>query len=118
MYEEVIILSIIFGFSAFVCGGIYKLIKLKISEGKGIEEEAFNRLAKAFMEYKKDTQRRLQNLEAIITDEDNASGSSRNSKQIEASEKTIEIEDRDTEKEESKSKSGNGDNNLRNMLRE
>lgn len=103
----------------FIVAKVTGLIKAWLNRNSSeIREEDFNRLAKAFMEYKKDTQRRLQNLEAIVADEDTASDSSQSSKQIEAPKKSIEIEDRDSEKEESKSKSENGDNNLRNMLRE
>ncbi len=103
----------------FIVAKITGLIKAWLNRNSSeIREEDFNRLAKAFMEYKKDTQRRLQNLEAIVADEDNTTGSSKSSKQIEAPKKSIEIEDQDAEEEESKTQSGNEDNNLRNMLRE
>lgn len=39
-------------------------------EKDGIEEETFNRLAKAFMEHKKEMQERVQNLETIIAEQD------------------------------------------------
>lgn len=45
-----------------------------------IQEESFNRLAKAFMEHKKEMQQRVQNLETIIAEQDEDSYS-----QIEAS---------------------------------
>lgn len=103
----------------FIVAKITGLIKAWLNRNNSaIREEDFNRLAKAFMEYKKDTQRRLQNLEAIVADEDSKAGSSHGSKQIEAPKKSIEIEDQDSEKEQSKTKSGSGDSNLRNMLRE
>lgn len=73
----------------------------------GIDQEVFERLAKAFMRHKKESERRIQNLEAIIADDTNTAPS-----QIEESKSTIEIED----KEDQKSKSDNG--NLSNMLRE
>lgn len=69
MYEDVLIVAIVFSFAAFVCTGIFKLIRAKISTDSGINDEAFDRLAKAFIEHKKDMQQRVQNLEAIIVDE-------------------------------------------------
>ncbi len=82
-----------------------------------IPEEEFDRLAKAFMQHKKNTEHRLKNLEAIASEEDTSSSSSSqsSSKQIEAPKKEIEFDDRETEQEPSQS----GDsNNLRNMLHE
>ncbi|MDZ7716620.1 MAG: hypothetical protein U5J95_10445 [Balneolaceae bacterium] len=73
----------------------------------GIDQEVFERLAKAFMRHKKDAERRIQNLEAIIADDTDTSPT-----QIEEPKNTIEIED----EKEQKSKSGNS--NLSNMLRE
>ena len=100
----------------YVFAKITGLISSWINRNKGgVPDEEFDRLARAFMEHKKDTQRRLKNLEAIIADEDEVSGGSQSNKQIEAPKKSIEIEDRETQKEESGSKD---DNNLRNMLRE
>ncbi len=102
----------------FVFAKITGLVSSWINRNKsGVPEEEFNRLAKAFMEYKKDTQQRLKNLEAIIADEDDSkmSSSSGNSKKIEAPKQDIEIDDQETGNEPTKS--GN-DSNLRNMLRE
>ncbi|HKK45066.1 MAG TPA: hypothetical protein VJ964_06060 [Balneolaceae bacterium] len=93
------------------------LIKSWINRGKSnLDDETFDRLAKAFMQHRKDTDRRLQKLEAILSDEKskNKSGSSSKSKEIEAPKKSIEIEDHDTEKEKSDK---DKDTNLRNMLR-
>lgn len=103
----------------FIFAKITGLIKAWINRNNNsIPEEQFNRLAKAFMEHKKETQRRLKNLEAIAANEDTARESDStndSSKQIEAPKDSIEIEDRDTEKEQSQS---DNDNNLRNMLQE
>lgn len=99
------------GLAAYIFGNIFKLIKTWLNRGSGYDEETFERLARAFMQHKKDTERRIQNLEAIVADE---SDSKSTKKQIEQARKTIEIEDEEGEKE-SNSKSGN---NLRNMLRE
>lgn len=105
--EEIVAIITVFSFSAFVCTGIYKLIKMKIQKGNsGYDDETFERLAKAFMRHKKESEQRIQNLEAIISD-DNSS----QPKHIEEPKGTIEIEDN---REESKSDDGN----LRNMLRE
>lgn len=99
------------GLAAFIFGSIFKLIRSWLSRGSGYDEETFERLARAFMQHKKDTERRLQNLEAIVADEaENPS----NKKQLEEVRKTIEIED--DEQEETSNKNSGG--NLRNMLRE
>lgn len=106
------------GLIGYLSAKIFGLINAWINRNNNsIPEESFNRLAKAFMEYKENTERRLQNLEAIISEEDSGSSSSseNKSKQIEAPREPIEIEDRETEEEETQS--GN-DTNLRNMLRE
>lgn len=64
--EDVYIVAIIFGFSAFVCLGVYKVIMAKIKQGNGINDENFDRLAKAFMQHKKEITERVQHLENII----------------------------------------------------
>lgn len=91
--EDIIIVFIVFSFAAFVCGGIYKLIRAKIDK-TDIDEDTFDRLAKAFVEYKKETNQRIQNLEAVIAEEGSVSGSSSSANQIEASRSTIEIEEK------------------------
>lgn len=121
-FEEMIVALVgsigAFALVGYLSAKFFGLIKAWINRKKGgVPEEEFNRLAKAFMSYKKESQRRLQNLEAIIADEDsvNASSKSETPQQIEAPRNTIEVKDQESEKEESKS--GNG-SNLRNMLRE
>lgn len=108
--EDVIIVSIVFSFGAFIATGIYKLIRLKIEGNTGADRETFNRLAKAFMQHKRDTERRLQNLEAIISEE-HAEGKP---KQISEPKDTIEIEE--DEPAEEKRKESN-DSKLKNMLK-
>jgi lipopolysaccharide export LptBFGC system permease protein LptF len=94
------------------------LIKSWMSGSSEVDEESFNRLAKAFMEHKKDTQRRIQNLEAIITDDSTERVQLKESQnQLEAPKQSIEFDDSDNTSEESESKTNNK-NNLRNMLRE
>lgn len=115
-FEEMIV-ALVGAIGAFALVGylatkIIDLIKAWINrKSSGIPEEHFNRLAQAFMEHKKETRKRLQNLEAIIAEED----SNASSKQLEEPRKTIEINDAE-EQTEGKSKSSDGD--LRNMLRE
>lgn len=81
--EDVYILSIIFGFAAFVCTGVYKLISKKLHQNDEIDSETFERLARAFMQHKKEMEKRVQNLEAIVTDQDEKNSF----EQIEAPEK-------------------------------
>ena len=72
--EDVYILSLIFGFAAFVCFGVYKLISMKLHQNEEIDSETFERLARAFMQNKKEMEKRVQNLEAIIADDDGREG--------------------------------------------
>lgn len=74
MYEDVFILAIIFSFAGLVCTGVYRLVMVKMRKDTGIDEETFERLAKAFIEHKKDMQKRVKNLEAIIADGSNKDG--------------------------------------------
>lgn len=106
----------------FIFAKIVGLIKAWINRNNtSITEEDFDRLAQAFMEYRKDSERRIQNLEAIIADENErppqqlSNRRERQNMAPNASETntTIEIED----DEQPKSASGNN-SNLRNMLHE
>lgn len=108
------ILAIIMGGVVLIVGitKITGLIKSWIQRTDGVEDEAFERLARAFLQHKKETDRRLQNLEAIISSDDKSDVSQ---KKIEEHKRTIEIEDADEEQQE---KSSSSDSNLRNMLRE
>lgn len=102
------------GLLGFVIAKVSSVVKAWIERDKGgYNEEAFNRLAKAFMEHKKNTARRLQNLEAIVVDED--SGTTAEAKQLSEPHTTIEIEDENKEKDQKEERSGGG--NLRNMLK-
>ncbi len=103
-------LIIVFSFAAFVCLGIYRLIRAKIEQNNGINDETFERLARAFMHHRKETEQRLQNLEAIVTEEPE------HTKKTGNSHRAIELPD---EEEKEKDESGpESQNNLRNMLRE
>lgn len=102
------------GLLGFVIAKITGLIKAWINRNKGgYDEETFNRLAKAFMQHKKDTEQRLQNLEAIISEEGE---SSKKSRQISEPKDTIEIEDDERESESERNEQA-ADNKLRNMLK-
>ena len=73
--EEFIIaiVSVVFGSIVLIVGisKIAGLIKSWIERDKGgYREEDFNRLARAFMQHKKEMERRVQQLEAIVTDEE------------------------------------------------
>lgn len=71
--EDIIIVSIVFGFSAFVCTGIYKLIMAKMNRTHGIDSETFERLAEAFIQHKEEMNRRVRNIETIIASEEHLS---------------------------------------------
>lgn len=100
------------GLGAFIFGSIFSLIRARINRNN-FDEEAFNRLARAFMKHKKESEQRIQNLEAIIAGDDEPKfelQSSRNEEDI----KSIEIEDAEPQNVRRET----DDNNLRNMLRE
>lgn len=98
------------GLAGFIFSNIFKLLRTWLGRDSSYDAETFERLARAFMQHKKETERRIQHLEAIIADEEEAAASK---KQIEEPAKTIEIEE---EEEHEKAKSSGG--SLRNMLRE
>lgn len=118
-FEEMIV-ALVGAIGAFVLVGylsakIFGLIKTWINRNNSsVQDEDFDRLAKAFMEHKKHTERRLRHLEAIASGEDaERSKSDPDTKEIEAPKENIEIENNETEKTQSGKSS-----NLRNMLRE
>lgn len=122
-FEEMIVALVgsigAFALIGYLAAKTFGLIKTWINRKKsGIPEEEFNRLARAFMEHKKDTRRRIKNLEAIIADEDleDESQEELSQKQIDAPKQGIEIEDSETSSSGSTGKEKNS--NLRNMLRE
>lgn len=82
--EDVYILSIIFGFSALVCMGVYKLIMAKMAHDNGIDNESFDRLAKAFMQHKKEMVQRVGHLEDAIAGLEATKAKAKDHRQIEA----------------------------------
>ncbi|MEX0608804.1 MAG: hypothetical protein WD016_10645 [Balneolaceae bacterium] len=107
------VIAIIFGVGlvAFVLGGIYKLIKAKIDQGSGKSSDINPQFFKALSDFKKNTERRITNLEAIVSDleEDRY-------RVDDGGKKTNEIEIEDEEVRSSNQNSNEG--NLRNMLNE
>lgn len=114
-FEEMVV-ALVGAIGAFALVGylgakMIDLIKSWINRNKAaFDEEAFDRLAQAFIQYRKNTERRIQNLEAIIAGEEEVPSAK---KQVEEPKQAIEIEG-DEEKKASETRSGN----LRNMLRE
>ena len=122
----IVVLSIIFGsiVAIVAISKVFGLIKAWIERNNSsYDEESFDRLAKAFIKHKKDSERRFQNLEAIVTEDEPKSSSSSSKKQLKEAQlhNTIEIDSDEDQKEEQKeqreSKSSNS-GNLRNMLKE
>ena len=119
-FEEMVVALVGAGGGIVLVGFIFAktvgLIKAWINRNNtSITEEDFDRLAQAFMEYRKRSERRMQNLEAIIAGKDDLSAqelSDRGGRQ-KASNKTIEIED---EQQDESPSADNG--NLRNILHE
>jgi hypothetical protein len=68
MEGEIFVVTIV----AIVCatGLIKAWINRNNHSQEEVDEESFNRLAKAFMQHKKEMQERVQNLEAIVAEED------------------------------------------------
>lgn len=87
------VLSIVGGISlaGYIFAKIFGLIKVWLEgrSGNGNLEEHFNRLGKAFVQHKKEMERRVQNLEAIVIDEDEE----HDIKELNEPTRAIEIED-------------------------
>lgn len=100
-------LGIVMGATVLIVGitKITGLIQTWIGRNKGYSEEEFERLAHAFTEYRKSTERRIRNLEAIAA-------SDNEHWKPELSHGAIEIDERSKE-EEPEQESGH----LRNMLK-
>ena len=104
---------------------VFALVKKWIDRNNNsYDEQAFDRLAKAFIQYKKESERRFQNLEAIISeDESTSSRSKKSDRKLERPQlhNTIEIEtdtNKSSEKKEKKDNRDSNSGNLRNMLKE
>ncbi|HYW35246.1 MAG TPA: hypothetical protein VE868_07565 [Balneolaceae bacterium] len=111
----VAVIAIIFGsiIAIVIISKLMGLIKSWINRNNSsYDEEKFERLAKAFVKYKKDSERRLQKLEALIGEKGKNISSSNQSTKEKTLHSSIEM---DTEPPQEKHESDN--NNLRNMLR-
>lgn len=109
----VAIVAIVFGtaFTGFVLYMLFSTIKAWINrKNSGLDEESFDRMAQAFIQHKKDSERRLENLEAIIIDDEEFESKQ---KELNKPEQTIEIEEEPPKKKEH-TESGN----LKNILKE
>ena len=122
MGEDTIIVAIVFGsiLGMITIPMLFNLAKKWIDRNNNsYDEEAFERLAKAFIQYKKDSEQRFQNLEAIITDDEPTSSSKKTSnKKLEETQlhNTIEVDTDESATKEQQKESGGG--NLRNMLKD
>lgn len=110
-FEEMVValVALIGGITltGFIFIQIFGLVKSWINrKNTGYSEEDFNRLARAFTQHKKEMERRIQNLEAIVADTED----------LEKAEPTKQIELQKDEGEQSSS-SESGQRNLKNMLR-
>lgn len=115
-FEEMVVALVgaigAFALVGYLSAKTFGLIRAWIDRNKsGYDDEAFDRLAKAFIEHKKNTERRIQNLEAIIADSEEKSDTSKPQKLEEPKHSSIEIDDQ-------KADSNTENNNLKNMLRE
>lgn len=110
----VAIVAIVFGtaFTGFVLYLFFSTIKSWINrKNSGFDEESFDRMAQAFIQHKKNTERRLKNLEAIVTDEEELPSS------------RIEVDNPEepqikAENEHSEKKEQTNSGNLKNILKE
>lgn len=107
--EDVLIVFIVFSFITLFCGGIYKLIRAKM-DSTGIDEDTFDRLAKAFVEHRKESNQRIQHLESIISE---GGSSEQTHTKIEDTSSSIEVEEQNQ-----RTSSAENSSNLRNMLHE
>ncbi len=118
MPEEIVLLSIIAiifgtGLVGLVLTGIYKLIKAKIDQGNRGGSDINPQFFKALGEFKKNTERRLANLEEVVSDIEEERYL------VDDSEKSMpEIEIEEEEVRSSSKKEKDDDGNLRNMLNE
>ncbi|MBN2731154.1 MAG: hypothetical protein JXR26_01875 [Balneolaceae bacterium] len=126
MGEDAIIVAIVFGsiLGMIAIPMFINLAKKWIDRNStSFDDEKFERLAKAFIQHKKETERRLQNIEAIVTDDEPKSTSTSSSKSSPGELKKtqlhnqIEIDSNESEETKKNQKESDG-GNLRNMLKE
>lgn len=117
------LVAIVFGtvLTGYVIGKFIGLIKAWINRNNAsYDEEKFERLAKAFIQHKKDTERRFKNLEAIIADDQPkaVSAPARQSGQTKEKKKERQPIEIDSHEKSDEDRDQSGSGNLRNMLKE
>lgn len=116
MNEDVFIVAIVFGsiVSIVFLGIIGSIIKAWVKKGSAKNLSENQEFLSALREFKEKTDRRLSNLEAIVTDEKPSKVKTSGKKELPEKEQksAIEIEIENEEKKESQKQSGK----LRNML--
>jgi hypothetical protein len=116
MNEDVFIVAIVFGsiVSIVFLGIIGSIIKAWVKKGSSKNLSENQEFLSALREFKEKTDKRLSNLEAIVTDEKPASKEKSERKELPEKEQksAIEIEIENDDKKESSKESGK----LRNML--
>lgn len=115
MGEDAIIVAIVFGsvITIVFLGIVGSIIKAWVKKGSGKNLAENQEFLAALREFKEKTDRRLTNLEAIVTDEKKSSQKSRDKEQHRMEQKSaieIEIESESQKEEEQKS------SKLKNML--
>lgn len=118
MPEEIMIISVVAivfgtGLVGLILTGIYKLIKAKIGQDSKGAGEINPQFFKALGEFKKNTERRITNLEAIVSDLEEE-----RYRLDESHETMADIEIEEEEVRSPKNKGKDDDGNLRNMLNE
>ncbi|SMO59238.1 hypothetical protein [Gracilimonas mengyeensis] len=121
-FEEMVvaIIAIIggLGFTGFLFWNVFSLIKQWINRKSG-NQQLDPQFFKALGEFKRSTDRRLANLEAIVSDMEEGEQQSAELKQRKSmGEIEIEEEDIRSNNQENRSKKSQDDGNLRNMLSE
>ncbi|HLR76259.1 MAG TPA: hypothetical protein VK106_01275 [Balneolaceae bacterium] len=112
MNEDIVVVGIVFGsiVAIVVISLLFSLIKTWIKNKNGAyDEETFNRMAQTLIQHKKDTERRLDNLEAMVMENEGETAQATK----EESEQTIEINDKKPIKEDKQVNKG-----LKNILKE
>ena len=122
MNEDIFIVAIVFGsiVSIVFLGIIGSIIKAWVKKGSSKNLSENQEFLSALREFKEKTDKRLSNLEAIVTDEEPKNLESKSEQQplqeTKKSSKSIEIEETESEKGKQQKESDSG--NLRNMLKE
>lgn len=123
MGQDALIVAIVFGsiLGMITIPMLFNLAKKWIDRNNSsYDDEKFDKLAKAFISHKKEMDRRVKNLEAIIAgDKSNAvSAPAESTRQTTEKKKDHESIEIDSHKESDKDRDQSDSGNLRNMLKE